>query len=284
MQKRPRSVAASPSQDPTATPPLHQALLAFHRSPLPAGHSARTLLASLAASEVGGLVAAGGARSAALSRAFSSAQQLEGARAAAAAAVVGEAVGAARRAAEAEVGARVAAGAPWGEAAAGEGGAAAAEAAAGALREYGLTSADAAAAGAVARGEGGGAPPLPPPAPVAEVSRPFAGRPLRGATSAALYLGAEWEVGFPPPRRDAWRFPLSANAAAAAMDPHLVANAREALKRPGWPDRAYGVAASGGGAPELRALALASQFDDAAAVGEAVAGLHERALRGLAKL
>jgi hypothetical protein len=280
MHKRGRPSGGAPT-----APPLHQSLLTFTRAPLPEGHSARSLLASLAAAEGAALPASAAARSAAVARAYASARALEGARASAAAAVVSEAVAAARRAAEAEVGARAAAGGvPWAEAAAGEGGAAAAEAAAAALREYGLAAADAAAVGAVMRGEGGGGAPLPPPAPVAEVARPFAGRPLRGATSAAQFLAAEWEAGFPPPRRDAWRYPLSAGAAAAAMDPHLVANAREALKRPAWPDRAYAAAAAGGGAPQLRALALASQFDDAAAVGEAVAAMHARALRAAERL
>jgi len=255
-------------------------VLSFSRSALPGGHTARSLLGSLAAAEARGAAASGRVRASAVARAHTSARLLEASRASAQAAVVWEAVGAARRAAEGEIAARAAAGGvPWGDAVAGEGGVAAAEAAAAALREYGLTSADAAAAGAVARGEGGCAPPLPPPAPIAELTRPFAGRPLRGATSAALYLGAEWEVGYPPPRRDAWRFPLAASAAASAMDPHLVANAREALKRPAWPDRAYVVGASGGGAAELRALAIACQFDDAAAAGEAVAAMHARALR-----
>jgi hypothetical protein len=276
MHKRPRSAAVSP--DPQ-TPPLYLSVLSFHRSPLPAGHSARSLLASLASAEAAGLAGAARSRGAAVARAYASACALEASRASAAAAIAWEATCAARRAAEAEVGARVAGGAAWADVAAGEGGAAAAAAAAAALRDYGLTGADAGMADVIARGEGGGGPPLPPPAPVADITRSYAGRPLRGATSAALYAGAEWEVGFPPPRRDTWRFPLSATAAASAMDPSMVVNAREALKRPGWPDRAYALAASGSGAHDLRALALASQFDDAAAAGAAVAAMHARALR-----
>jgi hypothetical protein len=133
-----------------------------------------------------------------------------------------------------------------------------------------------------------GARELPPPAMPSVggggAAAAYAGRPLRGATSAALYLGAEREMGYPPRVRDSWRFPAEAGG---ALDVHLVMETREALKRPSWPDRAYPMghasAASGAGSALLRSVALAANYDEGAAAAEAVAALHERTLRSLAR-
>jgi len=173
-----------------------------------------------------------------------------------------------------------------------------ADASAVALREYGFTSASHALVSAVAWGEeeeeeecrggegAGGEQPtweLPPPALAVGPTRMYSGRPPRGATNAAAYLSAEREMGFPPPRRDAWRYPIQASAVSSAMDPHLVSSAREMLKRPVWPDRLYprpspGGGAGGAGSMAGRAIALAAHCDEGKALEDGIQRLHLRAL------
>ncbi len=293
-------------------PPLHAALALLVRPPLPAQpqgggpspSSARALLARLAAADCAPALegAAAAARGARLAAAYASSRALEAARRDAAERVEEEAAGHARRAGEA---AALGAGATPGEHLSRDAAASAAEASAAALREFGLHSASARAVGVVQGGGGGAAEEggsgrssssgsgsggsgssglvLPPPALAGDPARLYAGRPLRGATSAAAYLAAERDAGAPPPQREAWRYPIDASAASGALDPHLVLGARELLRRPAWPDRLHPRLLASGGAPHARGLALAAQYDAAAEEAEGIAALQARALRGLAR-
>ena len=115
----------------------------------------------------------------------------------------------------------------------------------------------------------------------------YHGRPVRGATSGALYLSAEWETGAPPPpKRSGWRYLVGegsdglpkvehgvagssvggSGGGSSSLDPVLVAQAREALKRPAFPDRRQPMQRTGAGSTEQRGLALAADFDEASAV------------------
>jgi hypothetical protein len=247
MSKRARDAlpapAAAPADDADAPAPAPAplTLAALVATPLA---DARPLLAALAAAEAATAAAARAARGDFVRAAHARAAAAAGAGAAAARAVAAEALDAAAAAAAAA-------------AADGGGGGDERAAALAALHDFG------APAGAPAE------PPL------------YAGRPARGATSGALFLAAERAAGAAPPRRDGWRYPLDAGAAAGALNGQLVAEVREALKRPAWPDRAFPAAAGAAGAPLARAVALAAQYDDALADDDAVARLHERTLEAL---
>ena len=116
----------------------------------------------------------------------------------------------------------------------------------------------------------------------------YTGRPLRGATSAALYLAAEHASGAPPRLRDRWRHVVgpgadgadggAAAAAAALLNPARAAALREELKRPAWPDRAFPHTLFSA-AP--RPLAIAASFDAAATDARLADGLARRALTAL---
>lgn len=104
----------------------------------------------------------------------------------------------------------------------------------------------------------------------------YTGRPIHGYTSGALYVSAEGEAGFPPPQREGWRYPHESGAnVALAFGPSSGGSgsaelptakaAKAALKRPRWPDRGYPVPASASSSAYLRAVAIASDFDAAAA-------------------
>jgi hypothetical protein len=110
----------------------------------------------------------------------------------------------------------------------------------------------------------------------------YLGRPLRGMTTGALAVGAEAEGGvLLPPRRgggggEQWRSLLPAEGGGTglgSMDPRAVNIAREELKRPAVPDRAFlppggGGGGMGGPGAVARDVALAASFDDAAAQEE----------------
>lgn len=116
----------------------------------------------------------------------------------------------------------------------------------------------------------------------------YTGRPLRGATSAALYLAAEHAAGAPPRLRDRWRHVIgpgadgadggAAAAAAALLNPSRAAALREELKRPAWPDRAFPHTLF---SSEQRPLAIAASFDAAATDARLADGLARRALTAL---
>ena len=106
----------------------------------------------------------------------------------------------------------------------------------------------------------------------------YRGRPLLGYTSGALFAAAEWQVGVPPPKRTAWRYLVGPSAdgdvssvrrasgrsgLAAALNPTMLATAREALKRPAFPDRGLPLLRCGTGDNATRSLALAADFDAA---------------------
>ena len=297
MSKRPRSTPL-PAQDggvgtafpfeppPAYVPPLESSLALLVRGPLPASTSARALLSQLASEDCAQLHCAASAslRAAHLQAAYSSSCALEAARREAALQVEGEAALHARRAGEAAAGAAGAALLP-GEELSRDAASSAAEAAAVALREYGLHSASARAAALVQHGPAGEQPcvQLPPPSLLTEPSRLYAGRPLRGATSAAAFLAAEREAGPPPPQRDAWRYPIDASAASGALDPHLVLMARELLRRPYWPDRLHARPVASSGHEYTRAVALAAQYDAAQEAEAGIVALEARALGGLVR-
>jgi hypothetical protein len=294
MSKRPRAPQPSPLDagagggpffyDPPLPliPPLEASLSLLVRGPLPQGCSARGLLSRLALADAAQAQspASAACRAARLQAAYASSRALEAARSEAAESLEAAAAAHARRAGEAAAAAAGALLQP-GEELSRDAAASAAEAAAVALREYGLHSASARAQGVVQHGEGGeaAAAALPPPALAADPSRLYAGRPLRGATSAVAYLGAEREAGAPPPHgRDAWRFPIDASAASGALDPHLVLGAREVLRRPAWPDRLHPRLLASAGRQHTRSLALAAQYDAAAEEEEGILALEARAL------
>lgn len=272
--------------DDVAIPPTTNTLVFIElvRSPLPPGANARTLLARLAAAESLVLAESVVARSDLLNDAYTRAAAADAFRQAAALSVERDAAVDARREAEAEAvaasGGMLFASAELSPDAA----AAAVDAAAAVLRAYGMA-APAETSQLIACGLGGsGTASLP--APSLAGNAVYFGRPLRGATSGVLFLSAEREVGPAPPRnRDSWRYPFDASVVANAMKQTLVAEAREALKRPLWPDRAYPLghlsARVGAGAQLTRAIALASSFDDQAMDDEIIARLHARTLEAL---
>lgn len=121
----------------------------------------------------------------------------------------------------------------------------------------------------------------------------YHGRPIKGYTHGALYLSAEYETGFPPRKRDSWRYcvpkPRPGDGAAglseasvsygmSILEPKVIEEAREALKAPAFPDRGFPQNRESAGSALTRALALAASFDDAAAEEARLAALHARAL------
>lgn len=295
MSKRPRSTAVATAEVGVSAlyfgeglplvPPLHASLsLLVRPSSLPTASSARSLLARLAQEDCvqAASRALQASRELRLQSSYAFSCALEASRSEAAECLEGEAALHARRAGE---GAAASAGASLApdEELTREAATSAAEASAMALRDYGLHSASARAVGVVQHGECGAAALLPPPALAADPTRLYAGRPLRGATTAAAYLGAEREAGFPPPHRVAWRFPLDASAASGAMDPHLVLGAREVLRRPYWPDRLHPRFLASAGRLCTRGVALAAQYDEAKEVEADIEALRTRALKSLAR-
>lgn len=140
-----------------------------------------------------------------------------------------------------------------------------------------------------------------PPLAMRDGDRLYSGRPVRGATSAALYLSGEWETGAPPPPvRDAYRYLVGEGAdglprvdlgghhggssGSRVLEPALVANAREALKRPAFPDRRMPLPRTGAGSAGVRGLALAADFDEAAALEARASEAASNALAQLANL
>lgn len=293
--KRPRSNPA------LLSPVIDQPVAILTRSQVPAHSPVPSLLHAAAAAEALIARAATPFRAAYVAECASAAAVFEALRAQSAVAVAEEAAAAARRAAVAAAEAEAESAAPL------EGetltrtpaSAAAVDAASSVLRDYGAhASADVVCA--IVLGDGCGviagdsdAPvTLPPPC---EVDAAYSARPLHGATSAALYLRAEREVGPPPPVRSVWRYPPD-TLVACALDPQVVAEAREALKLPAWPDRAFpvqpplikaqaaGAAAAPNAAPYLQAVALAAQYDEAAVAQASVAAMELRAYKALSRL
>lgn len=115
--------------------------------------------------------------------------------------------------------------------------------------------------------------------PPSDTRSQYRSRPLLGATSAALYISAEQEVGAPPKHRAAWRHALREDAN-AILNPDVVAQATEALKRPAFPDRMYPFPAAGG-SECLRSMALAADYDDARAEELSLHEQHIRCLRDM---
>jgi len=118
----------------------------------------------------------------------------------------------------------------------------------------------------------------PPPWP-----RLYNGRPARGATSGALYIAAERDTGFPPARREGWRDVVECDTGPdgiLTLNPVQAEAAREALKRPAWPDRAFPPPATPGAAV-LRAAAIAADYDAAAATAAALAASRAAAYSAL---
>jgi hypothetical protein len=130
----------------------------------------------------------------------------------------------------------------------------------------------------------------------------YHGRPVRGATSATMYVAAEWATGAPPPpQRDGWRYLVGEGAdglprvdlggggggstdgggSSRVLDPALIAQAHEALKRPAFPDRVMPPPRTGAGSLAVRGVALAADFDEAAAQE---ARAHEATATVLAQL
>ena len=265
-------------------------------TPLPASTCPRALLGSLAAEESRALASSAPARAARIEAAAAAAREGEASRLAAAAAVERAAALDARREAELVVGGGGAL--ELGAVISSEAAAAAADAATAVLRDYAV-GASAAAVAIITRGADKDGVELPPPTlrgggsgsggggGVGGGAGGTSGRPLRGATSAAMYLSAEREAGADgaPPQRFSWRYPIDSAAANRALDPHLIAEAREVLKRPSWPDRAFpltqNAGGSGVGSRFSRAVALAAQWDEAEADCEAIARLHMRTLDAL---
>jgi len=127
----------------------------------------------------------------------------------------------------------------------------------------------------------------------------YRGRPLTGATSGALYVGAEAAFGFPPPRRAEFVVPPetlggaggAGGAGASLLSPAVLAEAQGVLKRPSFPDRAFALGAPGAGGARvgagsvlLRRLAAARDADDAAVAEDRLHGMHAAALRAIARL
>lgn len=113
------------------------------------------------------------------------------------------------------------------------------------------------------------------------------GRPLLGATSAALYIAAEHAAGAPPRLRDRWRHVVGpgadgvdgrGSAAGGVLDPARAAALREELKRPAWPDRAFPHALF---AAAQRPIAIAASFDAAATDLSLADALAQRTLAAL---
>ena len=259
------------------------------RTPLPSGGNARTLLSRLAAAESIALTASIKARSEFLNDTYTRAAAADAFRQSTAVALEKEAGIEARREAELEAiaasGGALVPGAELSHDAA----VAAVDAAATVLRAYGM-SAPAETALVIAAGLGSSATtgsPIELPAPSLLGSGVYFGRPLRGATSGVLFLSAERQVGPAPPRhRDTWRYPFDASVVSNAYKQTLVAEYREALKRPLWPDRAHPLghlssARVGAGSELTRAVALAASFDDQAADDEMIARMHARTLEAL---
>lgn len=298
MSKRPRAQHTPPEPsalflDNASIPvvaPLPVSLSLLVQTPLQPGVSARALLKRVVGEERAFLTSPAYQhhREQAMVKSLEASQRLEAVRWEVAGAVEAEAGKAGRKAGEA--GAASCGPLAPGEELSRDALSTSADASAVALREYGFTSASHALVSAVAWGEEAGEPAaaftggeLPPPALAVDPTRMYSGRPLRGATNAAAYLSAEREMGFPPPRRDAWRYPIQASAVSSAMDPHLVSSAREMLKRPVWPDRLYprpspGGGAGGAGSVAGRAIALAAHSDEGKALEDGIQRLHLRAL------
>jgi len=266
-------------------PPLPVSLTMLVHTPLPNDMSPRELLSKLASEERNHLISPQmlNHRGRVLDNLYKSSLALESARWSSTVSVESEACQHARRAAESAVASCVDVG-PDDELSR-DAVTAAAENSAAVLREYGLSSASHSIVSGVMWGDQKyGDRELPPPALAGDPTRMHSGRPLRGATSAVAYLGAEREAGYPPPRRDVWRFPIHSSAASVALDPHLVSSAREILKRPSWPDRLYPRPSTAGlGSKQGRAVALATQMDEAAAELNKIVDLEERALAGVAR-
>ena len=121
--------------------------------------------------------------------------------------------------------------------------------------------------------------------------RNYTGRPLLGYTSGALYLHGEWEGGFPPVHRTRWRNLVGEDAdglperqrqagskASSTVNPTMVAQARETLRRPAFPDRGYPLPV-GAGTTINRSAAIAADHDDAWRREEAEAASRLRALQ-----
>jgi hypothetical protein len=94
----------------------------------------------------------------------------------------------------------------------------------------------------------------------------YTGRPLYGATSAALYLSAEHEVGYPPYQRNQYTYPEGLQASSAmlisSLPVHTIEQTKNELKRPIFPDRQYPIGDKsvhiGSGMDMLRDLATAN--------------------------
>ena len=254
------------------------------RTPLPAGGNARTLLSRLAAAESIALTASIKARSELLNDTYARAAAADAFRQATAVAIEMEAGLEARR--EAEIEATAASGGALvpGAELSRDAAVAAVDAAATVLRAYGMS---APAETALLIAAGLGSSPIELPAPSLLGSGVYFGRSLRGATSGVLFLSAERQVGPAPPRnRDTWRYPFDSSVVSNAYKQTLVAEYREALKRPLWPDRAHPLghlssARVGAGSELTRAVALAASFDDQAADDDMIARMHARTLEAL---
>ena len=125
-----------------------------------------------------------------------------------------------------------------------------------------------------------------------------------GWTSAGLYLAGEAWAGFPPPRREGWRdtvaegglllaatLPVGGGSssggggigedepsAVGVLAPAVARQASLALRVPAFPDRACSPPGAGGaGARAARRLAIAADFDAAAADDALAEAMRERA-------
>jgi thiamine phosphate synthase YjbQ (UPF0047 family) len=97
----------------------------------------------------------------------------------------------------------------------------------------------------------------------------YVGRPLYGATSGAAYISAEYSMGFPPKKRNTWRYNVgdaiiesNSTSSSSIMDAAAYQQAKETLKQPNWPDRIYPPLPNGIGDDVMRSLAVATSFDD----------------------
>lgn len=157
-----------------------------------------------------------------------------------------------------------------------------------ALRDWGITGPATAPATADAPSAGlDSSSPADGPTVISAAESPYHGRPRKGYTSGALYLNGEYEVGFPPKQRDGWRYPFATEGGAgSSLDPRMLLEARESLKRPSFPDRGYpmGDASTriGAGSSYQRHVALAAEYDDAVAMESRMRGMQERAVRSMA--
>ena len=142
-------------------------------------------------------------------------------------------------------------------------------------------------------------------APDPTATSTYLGRPLRGATSGAAYLAAEYLAGSRPPG-GGWRYLVGDGADglptavelglggggvapsrynnSMVIDPGLSGGAREALKRPSWPDRLIVPGGWRGGAGGWRGLGLAAEYDAAEELEGAHRAAGEAALAGLGAL